>query len=100
MLARRRYRRVGNRVVLHSIFSIASSGSRPDGRGFFAAAFQSLLISPRFAMRRNSAPLRFTVLADFRVMILSIAVLGSISYVTVYGAPRRTSPRKCLGGSN
>jgi hypothetical protein len=37
------------------ISSIASSASRPEGRGFFAAAFQSLLISPRCRIARNSA---------------------------------------------
>lgn len=51
-------------------------------------------------MRRNSAPLRFTVLADFLFMILSIAAPGSISYVVLHGTPRWTSTYMCLGGSN
>src|SRR6202158_6340075 len=59
---------LGNSVVSQSISSIASSGSRPKGRGFFAAAFQSLLISPRFSIARNSAAVRLTIFPDFLLM--------------------------------
>src|ERR1700722_1338995 len=58
----------GSSVVSQSISSIASSGSRPEGRGFFAAAFQSLLISPRFCIACSSATERFTIVPDFLLM--------------------------------
>src|SRR5215213_74759 len=58
----------GSSVVAQSISSIASSGSRRDGSGFPAAVFQSLFVSPRLRMARNSAAVCFTMLPDFLLM--------------------------------